>query len=183
MARLRERLGEDLKDALRAGDTVRRDEIRGVLAALQAEAQVRLTRALDKEGLIPRGDNVELTPEQEQAADRVRASSALSDEDEEGVLQERIKQHRQSIEAFQRGGRADLVVKEEAQVRALEPYLPRQVEGKDLEGEIRAAISEAGATSPRDQGKVMGILSRRLRGQADMKQVSSRVQDVLSAGV
>ena len=64
---LTDTLSADLRDAMRAGDQVRRDEIRGLLAALQAERQAKLTRALSKQGLIVHGDDATLKPEQQAA--------------------------------------------------------------------------------------------------------------------
>src|SRR5216683_3165806 len=99
MPSLVERLNTDLKDAMRAGDAVRRDEIRGLIAMLKTEQQSKLTRTLGKQGLILHGDNAQLSPEQQAEVDRIRATNALSDDDEQAILLQRVKQHRQSIEA------------------------------------------------------------------------------------
>ena len=116
MPSLVERLNTDLKDAMRAGDAVRRDEIRGLIAMLKTEQQSKLTRTLGKQGLILHGDNAQLSPEQQAEVDRIRATNALSDDDEQAILLQRVKQHRQSIEAFQQGKRVDLAQLEEAQL-------------------------------------------------------------------
>jgi uncharacterized protein YqeY len=181
MGTLVDQLGNDLKDAMRAGDTVRRDEIRGLLAALRSEQQAKLTRELSKRGLIVHGEDTRLTAEQEMEVDRLRADVNLSTEDERAVLQQRAKMHRQAIEGFQRGNRPDLVSIEEAQMAVLERYLPKQLESSELEQVIRDAIAETGAQGARDQGKVMGLLAQRLRGRADLKHVSARVQTLLGA--
>lgn len=181
MTTLAEQLASDLKDAMRSGETIRRDEIRGLLAALRAERMARLTRELDKRGLILRNENEQLSPEQAAEADRLRAELDLSADDQMAVLLMRVKQHRQSIEDFQKGGRADLVATERAQLAVLEQYLPRQLDSDAVEGAIQAAIARTGAQGMRDQGKVMGLLSQQLRGQADMKLVSARVQSLLGA--
>jgi uncharacterized protein YqeY len=181
MPSLLERFNADLKEAMRAGDTVRRDEIRGLIAMLKAEQQSKLTRSLAKQGLILHGDNVELSPEQQAQIDQVRASTALSDDEEQAILLQRVKQHRQSIEAFTQGKRSDLASVEEAQLVVDESYLPQQLEAAAVEDAVQAAIRESGASGPRDQGKVMGLLSPRLRGRADMKAVSARVQAALAS--
>src|SRR5438477_12681647 len=106
MASLHERLAKDLKDAMRAADALRRDEIRGLLAMLKAEQQAKLTRTLSKQGLILHGENVELSPEQQAAIDRVRSSTTLTEDEEQAVLLQPVKQHRQSVEGFQQGNRA-----------------------------------------------------------------------------
>ena len=181
MPSLLERLNADLKEAMRAGETVRRDEIRGLISMLKAEQQTKLTRSLSKQGLILHGDNVELTPEQQQRIDEVRAGTSLSEEEEQAILLQRVKQHRQSIEAFTQGKRADLASIEEAQLAIAESYLPQQLDASAIEAAVESAIRESGASGPRDQGKVMGILSPRLRGRADMKGVAARVQALLAS--
>jgi uncharacterized protein YqeY len=180
MPSLQARLNADLKDALRAGDATRRDEIRGLLAMLKGEQHAKLTRALTRQGLILHGDNVELSAAQQAEVDRLRATSDLTDDEEQSVVLLRVKQHRQSIDGFLKGGRADLVRVEEAQLAVDESYLPQQLDEAGIEDAIAAALAESGASGPRDQGKVMGLLSSRLRGRADMKQVAARVQSRLA---
>jgi uncharacterized protein len=177
---LMERLNADLKDAMRAGDALRRDEIRGVLAMLKAEQQAKLTRALSRQGLILHGENAELSPEQEAQVEQVRTTSVLSDDEQQAILLQRVKQHRQSIDGFLKGKRPDLVKQEEAELAIDESYLPRQLDAAAVEEAVQSAIQETGAQGPRDQGKVMGVLSPRLRGRADMKAVAARVQALLS---
>jgi uncharacterized protein YqeY len=181
MPSLLERLTGDLKDAMRAGDAVRRDEIRGLLAMLKAEQQAKLTRTLSKQGLILHGDNAVLSPEQQAEIDRLRATVKLSDDEEQAMLAQRVKQHRQSIDGFRQGKRDDLVAVEEAQLTVDQAYLPEQFDAATVEAVVQETIRETGAQSPRDQGKVMGLLSARLRGKADMKAVAARVQALLAA--
>jgi uncharacterized protein len=180
MPSLLERLTADLKDAMRAGDSTRRDEIRGLLAMLKAEQQAKLTRSLSRQGLILQGENAALTPEQEVEVERLRAASDLSPDEEQAVLLQRVKQHRQSIDGFLKGNRPDLVQAEEAQLAIDERYLPEQIDDAGIDAAIQAALTETGASGPRDQGKVMGLLSARLRGRADMKTVAARVQSRLA---
>jgi uncharacterized protein YqeY len=180
MPALLERLNADLKAAMRAGDAVRRDEIRGLIAMLKGEAQSKLTRALSRQGLILHGENAELSPEQQREADQLRATTSLSDDEEQAVLLQRVKQHRQSIDAFVQGKRSDLAAAEEAQLVVDEGYLPQQLDAADVDAAIQAALRESGAQGPRDQGKVMGLLSPRLRGRTDMKAVATRVQALLA---
>jgi uncharacterized protein len=180
MPSLLERLSADLKDAMRAGDALRRDEIRGVISVLKAEQQSKLTRTLSKQGLILHGDNAVLSEAQQTEIDRLRASVVLSDDEAQAVLVQRVKQHRQSIDGFRQGKREDLVQVEEAQLAIDEAYLPEQVDASAVGAAIVAAIRESGAQTARDQGKVMQLLSARLRGRADMKAVSAQVQALLA---
>jgi len=165
---------------MRAGDSTRRDEIRGLIAMLKTEQQAKLTRALGKRGLLLQGDNVALSAEQQAQVDELRQTATLSDEEEQAVLLQRVKQHRQSIDGFVQGKRPDLVQLEEAQLAVDQAYLPQQLEGEAVEQAIQEALRESGAQGPRDQGKVMGLLSSRLRGRADMKAVAARVQQLLA---
>ena len=146
----------------------------------KAEQQSRFTRALSEHGLILQGENDALSPEQVAQIEGLRAASELSAEEEQDVLLQRVKQHRQSIDSFRKGNRADLIQFEEAQLEVDNAYLPQQLDAAAIEAAILAAIAESGAQGPREQGKVMGLLSARLRGQADMKAVSSRVQALLA---
>jgi len=180
MASLHERLSADLKDAMRAGDALRRDEIRGLISMLKAEQQSKFTRALSKAGLILQGEEGNLSPEQQAHVDRLRAASNLSDDEEQDILLQRVKQHRQSIDSFVKGNRADLVEVEEKQLAIDQTYLPQQLDAAAIEDAIQAVIAETGAQGPRDQGKVMGALSGRLRGRADMKAVAATVQAKLA---
>jgi len=180
MPSLLDRLNADLKDAMRAGDGVRRDEIRGLIAMLKAEHQSKLTRTLSKQGLILHGENEELSPQQQAQVEQVRATSGLSDDEEQAILLQRVKQHRQSIDAFVQGKRSDLAEVEQAQLAVDQGYLPQQLDATAVEEAVQAAIRESGAQAPRDQGKVMGLLSGRLRGRADMKAVAARVQSLLA---
>ena len=181
MPSLLERLTADLKDAMRGGDTLRRDEIRGLLAMLKAEQQAKLTRTLARQGLILHGDNAELSPEQQAEIERVRSTTTLTDDEEQAVLLQRVKQHRQSIDGFVKGNRAELAHKEEAELAVDEGYLPQQLDADAVEQAVQSAIQESSAQGPRDQGKVMALLSPRLRGRADMKAVAARVQSLLSS--
>src|SRR5260370_39721815 len=105
MASLLERLTGDLKDAMRAADALRRDEIRGFIAQLKAEQQAKLTRTLSKQGLILRGDNAALSAAQQTQIDQLRGSVPLSDDEEQAALATAGTQARQSLQAFLRGTR------------------------------------------------------------------------------
>jgi len=179
MPSLLERLNADLKDAMRSSDTLRRDEIRGVITMLRAEQQSKLKRTLEARGLILEdSQDVALSPEQQVEIDRIRATNALDEAEEQAVLVQRVVQHRQSIEAFKKGNRDDLLKFEEAQLAIDAAYLP-QLDDAAIEEAIREAIRESGAQTLREQGKVMSLLSARLRGKADMKAVATRVQALL----
>ena len=104
------------------------------------------------------------------------------DEDEVlAVVQKMIKQGRDSIEKFEKGGRDDLVQKEAATLEILETYLPEQLDESKLAALIDQALTETGAQSIRDMGKVMGWLKPHVQGRADMGSVSASIKQKLSA--
>src|ERR1700730_2536766 len=109
MASLLDQLTADLRDAMRAADAPRRDEIRGLISQLKAEQQTKLTRLLSKQGLILHGDNAVLSDAQQAEVDHERANTPLAADEEQAVLAMRVKQHRQSIDGFRQGKREDLV--------------------------------------------------------------------------
>jgi uncharacterized protein len=105
----------------------------------------------------------------------------LSDADVLSVIEKMIKQRRESIVQFEKGGRDDLAQKEKAEAELLSAYLPAQMGEAEIEKEIKAVISEVGASGPKDMGKVMAALKARLAGKADMSAVSNLVKRNLSA--
>ena len=102
--------------------------------------------------------------------------------DDDGVLaivQKMIKQGRDAIEQFERGNRSDLVDSETQALKVLEVYLPKQLDESEIQQLLEQAMSETGAASQRDMGKVMGWLKPRIQGRADMGSVSSAVKQRL----
>ncbi|HEX4045135.1 MAG TPA: GatB/YqeY domain-containing protein [Gammaproteobacteria bacterium] len=104
----------------------------------------------------------------------------LTDEHVLAILNKMIKQRRESIVQYQAGQRADLVAKEEAEIRIIQNYLPAQLSEADVDQAIAAALQETGATSAKDMGKVMGILKAKLQGKADMTVVSNKIKEKLA---
>lgn len=110
----------------------------------------------------------------------VAARRPLTDDEFVGVLTKESKSRRESVEAFEAAGRADLADKERAEVAIIARYLPEQLSQEEIGTLIEQAIRETGATSARDLGKVMGWLSPRTRGRADGKAVSGAVAQALA---
>lgn len=99
------------------------------------------------------------------------------DDDAVGVVVEKlIKQRKDSISQFRAAGRDDLVAAEQAELAVLQAYLPEQLSASEVEAAVAAAIAETGASSPKDMGKVMGLLKSRLAGRADMAHVSALIK-------
>ncbi len=91
-----------------------------------------------------------------------------------------IKQRKDSINAYEQAGRADLAAIEAAEMEVLKVYLPARLSADEIAAEVRAIVTELGASGPGDMGKVMGIVKTRLAGKADMGQVSAAVKAALS---
>jgi uncharacterized protein YqeY len=104
----------------------------------------------------------------------------LSDDEELQILSREVKTRRESIEAFQRGGREDLASKEAAEIAILSGFLPASLSEAELRALVDEAIVATGASSARDLGKVMGWLAPRTRGRADGKRLSELVAQSLA---
>jgi uncharacterized protein YqeY len=100
----------------------------------------------------------------------------LDDAQVTAVLEKMIKQRKESVVAFEKGNRADLVAKENAEITVLQPYLPAQLSDAELDAIIADAISSTGAASIKDMGKVMGVVKSKAAGKADMGAVGARIK-------
>jgi uncharacterized protein YqeY len=150
---LRDQLSNDLKDALRQHDEVRKRTVRSVVAAMQqAEAE------LDSTG----------------------ARVSLGEQDIQVLIAKQVKQRLESIAAYQAGRRPDLVAEEEAEMAILQTYLPQQLGRAEVEAAAREVIAEVGAAKLQDIGKVMKPLLARLRGKADGQLVNQVVRELLA---
>jgi len=141
---LKDRIQDDLKQAMRARNQARVDTLRLLTAGIkQREVDERVT---------------------------------LDDTQVLAVIDKLIKRSRESIEQYQKGGRADLAAKEQAEVAIWQSYLPQALSPAEIDRLIAAAVEATGAASVRDMGKVMGVLKPQLQGRADIGQVSARVK-------
>ena len=100
----------------------------------------------------------------------------LDDAQVTSVLEKMIKQRKESVVAFEKGNRADLVAKETAEIAVLQPYLPAQLSDAELDALIAEAIASTGAASIKDMGKVMGVVKAKAAGKADMGAVGARIK-------
>jgi uncharacterized protein len=100
----------------------------------------------------------------------------LDDAQITSVLEKMIKQRKESVAAFEKGARPDLVAKENAEIAILQPYLPAQMSEAELDALISEAISSTGAASIKDMGKVMGVVKSKAAGKADMGAVGARIK-------
>jgi len=144
MSTLKERITEDMKSAMRAGEKDRLALIRMLQAAIK----------------------------QREVDERIQ----LDDAQTLSVIEKMIKQRKESVAQFQSGGREDLAAKENAEIAALQGYLPAQLSAAELDALIADAIATTGATSVKDMGKVMGIVKSKAAGRADMAAVGARIK-------
>ena len=96
------------------------------------------------------------------------------------IVDKLIKQRKDSIDAFNKAGRQDLVDIEQAEMKVLQVYLPARLSADEVAAEVKAIVAELGASGPGDMGKVMGAVKQRLAGKADMGAVSAAVKAALA---
>jgi uncharacterized protein YqeY len=108
------------------------------------------------------------------------AGGEITEEKETSLLQKMMKQRKDSLEIYQQQSRADLAQKELEEIAVIEKFMPKQLSADELRAELQAIITETGASSPADMGKVMGAATKKLAGKADGKSISATVKELLS---
>ncbi|RFM25030.1 MAG: GatB/YqeY domain-containing protein [Candidatus Thermochlorobacter aerophilum] len=148
---LKERINEDIKAAIKAGDKIRLEAIRAIKKDI-----------IEKETSEKRAHRGELTPEEELE-----------------VLTAMVKRRRDSIEQFKKAGRTDLVDEEIKQLAVIEQYLPAQLSEEEIKEVLKKIILQVGAVSAKDFGKVMGAAMKELKGKADGSLVQKLAKELL----
>ena len=176
---IQEQLQQDLKTAMRAGEKLRVQVIRGALAALK-NAQIAMIEAEYDQALaaapkVLGQDGQPIEPEIRLDRNRPLSETAMQE-----TLAKQLKQRRDAVELYRKGGREDLAKQEEDEAAILERYLPRQLTPEELRPLMEAAISELGASGMADMGKVMPALMQRFKGRADGRAISQLARDILS---
>jgi uncharacterized protein YqeY len=108
------------------------------------------------------------------------AGGQLAGADETKLLQKLIKQRKDSLEIYRQQNREDLAQKEQEEIEVIEAFLPEQLSEAELKEALAKIISETGAASPADMGKVMAAATKQLAGQADGKTISAVVRELLT---
>ena len=147
---LSEKIDNDLKEAMRAKDATRLSVLRMLKAAVK-------NAAIEKGG----------------------ADAKLNDADATQVIRKQVKQRQDSIESFEKGGRAELAAKEKEELTMLQSYLPQAMSEAELSQAVRETIAEVGATSKAQMGVVMKAVQAKVAGRADGKTLSAEVQKQL----
>jgi uncharacterized protein YqeY len=153
---LKDQLNADLRDAMRAGDETRKTTLRLLISAIR---------------------NAEIPPEG--AAPDV-SRQELDDSGVLNVVRREVKQRRDSIDAYTKANRQDLVVKETAELNILATYLPAQMSRDEIAAVARAIIERVGASGPADKGKVMPAIMAELRDRAEGREINAVVTELLS---
>jgi uncharacterized protein YqeY len=148
---MRQKIAEDLKTAMKAGERAKVDALRLINAALK-----------DKD-IEARG-----------------AGKTLSGDDELALLQKMIKSRQESLEIYEKAGREDLAGKERGEIAVISAYLPQQLSEDEVAAAVKAAIAETGAASIKDMGKVVASLKAKYTGRMDFGKASAAVKAALS---
>ncbi len=145
---LRETINTELKNAMKAKDTKKRDALRLLMSAFK---------------------QIEVDERKE-----------LSDDDVIKIIQTQVKRRNDSAAQYKEAGREELMKVELDEIAFYTPYLPAQLSDDELESEIKEIISQTGASSMKDMGKVMGVASKKLAGKADGKRINETVKALLA---
>ena len=129
---------------------------------------------------VPRRSTIRMVEAAIKNAEIEKRGAALSEADVLAILQRQVKQRRESIEQYVNGKREDLAEIERVEIAIIEQYLPRQLGREEVEARARAVIEQVGASGPGDRGKVMGMLMKELRGEADGSLVNAVVGQLLA---
>ena len=150
---LREQFNQTLKDAMRARDQKRVSTLRLVLAALK-DRDIANRSETSREG--------------------------IGDDEVFSLLAKMIKQREESATAFEAGGRPELAASEREEIAIIREFQPAQMNESDMRSAVAAAIAEAGASSPKDMGRVMAVLKARFAGRMDFSKASAVVKALLT---
>ena len=164
---MKTKITEDLKKALLSQDTLRTSTLRMLLAAIvNKEKEKRYKMSKEKPNL---------------AQEELAEESELEDQELLNVVVSEAKKHKESIAAFQKGNRQDLVEKETKEMEILVQYLPPQISEEEIKKLVQEAIASTGAAGAQDTGKVMAAVMPKVKGKADGSVVSRIVKEFLSS--
>jgi uncharacterized protein YqeY len=149
---LRDQINNSLKDAMKSGEKLKLSTLRLVNAAIK---------------------NADIEA-------RGNGKGPLDDAALLGLFQKMIKQRQESVELYEKGGRAELAANERVEIEVIQGYLPKQMPDAEIEAAIKSAIAESGAASVKDMGKVIAILRAKYAGQMDFGKASGLVKAALS---
>ncbi len=146
-------LGSHLKDAMKAGDTLKRDTVRMLQSAIKNSA-----------------------------IEKRKEAGALSDQEVLEVIKRLVKQRKDSIAQYRAGNRPDLAEREEAELTVLASYLPEEMNEEELRALVTDALKEGNISNPSQMGQAMGLAMKKVSGRASGDRVKSLVEDILKGG-
>ena len=149
--RIKDKIQADLKDAMKANDEIKRDALRS-LSSMIKNTEI-------KEG---------------------RQEKGIGDKEVMKIIGSAVKQRKDSMEQYGKGGRADLAGREERELEILSVYLPRQLATEEIKEIVEKAVKQTGAQSKSDMGKVMGVAMKQISGRADGNLVKKIVEEILA---
>lgn len=109
------------------------------------------------------------------------ADGQLSDEKAVSILAKMVKQRKESAEIYTQQNRPELAAEEIAQAEVIQQYMPKSLSPEELTARLKEIIARVGATSPKEMGKVMGVASKELAGQAEGREISAKVKELLNS--
>ncbi|HEX2843111.1 GatB/YqeY domain-containing protein [Hyphomicrobium sp.] len=148
---MRDRINQDVKNAMKSGEKARLTTLRLITAAIK-------DRELGVGGQPP---------------------TEVGDAEVVAILQKMVKQRRESIATYEKAGRNELADQEKAEIVILETYLPKQMDEAAMKSAVAALVAELGASGPKDMGRVMGALKERFAGQMDFGKASGVLKELL----
>lgn len=162
---LREKIEADFKKSLLEKDEITLSALRMLKAALIDKEKQKRFQILSKEKI---------------SEEEIEKRAKLSDEEIIQVVSSQIKKRKESIEAYEKGGREDLAEREKREIEILKKYLPEPLSREEIEERAKETIKELGAKDIKDMGRVMKELSAKLKGRAEGKVMAEIVKDLLS---
>ena len=162
---LKEKIQNDLTQAIKAGDSLKLSVLRMVSAAIHNKEIEKRTKIFKSGGISP--------------AD-LEKQSRLGDEETLEVLAAETKKRKEAAMEYEKGGRQDLAEKEKDEIEILKRYLPEELSDEELKKIAAETVKEAGARTQKDFGKVMSVLMPKIKGRADGAKVGQIVRELLS---
>ena len=172
---LKEKIEQDLKEAQKKNEEIRVSTLRLLSAALH-------NREIDKRTKLARSTASTDSPQAslgQASPGELEKLSKLTEEETIAVIQSEVKKRKESIEAFEKGGRKELAAKETAELKILMAYLPEQLSEDEIKKIAQEVIKTTGATSKAEMGRIMKEVMQRVKGRADGQMVSRVVQELL----
>jgi uncharacterized protein YqeY len=180
---IQERLVADLKDAMRSGDTARREVIRTTRAAMQAAQLEAAKQRYDEAARAIEAAFADDAAARDAALSAISADAhaALDQAAEEAVIAKEIKRRRDAADLYRKASREDLAGQEDAEAAVLEGYLPKQLTLDELRPLVSALIAELGLSGPASMGKLMPALLERFKGRAEGRLLSQVARELLAS--